>query len=140
MEVTYWTKIQGLGYVNIPHYVQKLFNKKENLRITRENILLIVRDYNNIKLTITELEAPLFKEHMEQLDKIIEPGIVRHNWVQNVDNFVWNCRKECMDVLSKVKKFQNNYNKINIEFDKISSSTLTNIQKKLYLLNDFLRQ
>lgn len=29
IEVTYWTKIQTLGYVNIPHYVSKLIGKKE---------------------------------------------------------------------------------------------------------------
>ena len=34
----------------------KLQNRKEQLRILRENVMLIVRDYNNIKHTISEKE------------------------------------------------------------------------------------
>jgi len=30
--------------------------------------------------------------------------------------------------------------KINSEFEKISTTTLTNVQKKLYLLSEFIRQ
>lgn len=29
-----------------PHYVSELYMKKEDLRILRENVLLVVRDYN----------------------------------------------------------------------------------------------
>jgi hypothetical protein len=43
-------------------------------------------------------------------------------------------------VFLNVKKFQNNIQKINSEFDKISTTTLTNVQKKLYILNEFIRQ
>jgi dynein heavy chain len=48
IEVSYWAKIQTLGFVTIPHNVAKLLQKKEGLRILRENVMLIVRDYNNI--------------------------------------------------------------------------------------------
>lgn len=68
----------------------------------------IVRDYNNIIHKISEQERLLFKEHMELLDKTIEPGIKRLNWSMNSDNFVVNCKRECMDVFRKVQMFQNN--------------------------------
>jgi hypothetical protein len=89
--------------------------------------MLIVRDYNNIKYTINEKEQSLFSEHLGMLERTIEPGIRRHSWGSQVDNFVYSCRKECNDVFLNVKKFQNNLSKINNEFDKISSTSLTNI-------------
>jgi dynein heavy chain len=68
IEVQYWTKIQSLGYITIPHTVSKLLGKKEQLRILRENVMLIVRDYNTIMHTISEKEKLLFKEHLVELD------------------------------------------------------------------------
>jgi dynein heavy chain len=117
-----------------------LLQKKEGLRILRENVMLIVRDYNNIIHTINEKEKSLFKEHLDSLDRTIEPGIRRHNWGSSADSFVYACRKECQDVFLNVKKFQNNVMKINSQFEKISTTTLTNVQKKLYLLSEFIRQ
>mmetsp|Transcript_20727 Transcript_20727/g.31790 ORF Transcript_20727/g.31790 Transcript_20727/m.31790 type:complete len:322 (+) Transcript_20727:2434-3399(+) len=102
--------------------------------------MLIVRDYNNIIHIINDKERLLFKEHLDYLDRTIEPGIRRHNWGSQADNFVYACRKECQDVFLNVKKFQNNVMKINQEFEKISTTTLTNVQKKLYLLSEFIRQ
>jgi dynein heavy chain len=29
-----------------PHYVAEIYQKKEDLRVLRENVLLVVRDYN----------------------------------------------------------------------------------------------
>jgi dynein heavy chain len=120
IEVQYWTKIQTMGFVSIDHKVMRLLARKEHLRILRENVMLIVRDYNNIILTINDKEKSLFKEHLDILDRTIEPGIRRHHWGAPADNFVYACRKECQDVFLNVKKFQNNVMKINMEFEKIS--------------------
>ena len=105
IEVSYWTKIQTLGFVTIPHNVSRLLQRKEQLRILRENVMLIVRDYNTIIHTINDKEKSLFKEHLDILDRTIEPGIRRHNWGSQADNFVYACRKECQDVFLNVKKF-----------------------------------
>ena len=95
-EVTYWTKLQTHGFVTIPHSISRMLVKKEQLRILRENVMLIVRDYNMIIETISDSrERALFREHLDILDKTIEPGIRRHNWGANADMFVYNCRKEC---------------------------------------------
>jgi dynein heavy chain len=94
-----------LGLITIPHNVAKLLLKKEGLRILRENVMLIVRDYNNIIHIINEKERYLFKEHLDTLDRTIEPGIRRHNWGSSADSFVYACRKECQDVFLNVKKF-----------------------------------
>jgi len=56
IEVSYWTKIQTLGLVTIQHSVARLTGRKEQLRILKENVMLIVRDYNNIMHTIDNNE------------------------------------------------------------------------------------
>jgi dynein heavy chain len=108
IEVSYWTKIQTLGFITIPHSVSRLLGRKEQLRVLRENVMIIVREYNNIIHKINDKEKNLFKEHLDMLDRIIEPGIKRHNWSSNADNFVYTCRKECQEVFKKVQKFQKN--------------------------------
>lgn len=105
VEVAYWTKLGTQGFVPVPHYVSKLLQRREHFRILRENVMLIVRDYNTIIHTVSEKEKSLFSEHLNQLDKIIEAGIVRHKWHAPADNFVYACRKECQEVFFSVKKF-----------------------------------
>jgi hypothetical protein len=102
--------------------------------------MLIVRDYNTIMHTISDKEKLLFKEHLDLLDRTIEPGIKRFNWGAAADAFVYTCRRECMEVFKKVKKFQKNQMRINEEFEKIHTTTLTQIQKKLYSLKDFIKE
>jgi dynein heavy chain len=38
----------------------KLLQRKDQLRVLRENVMLIVRDYNNIMQLINKREANLF--------------------------------------------------------------------------------
>ena len=38
-----------------PHYVSELYMKKEDLRILRENVLLVVRDYNRFVLMMNSM-------------------------------------------------------------------------------------
>jgi dynein heavy chain len=54
----------ALGIISLSYNVNKLLQKKEALRILRENVMLIVRDYNNIKMTISDDQTKLFAEHL----------------------------------------------------------------------------
>lgn len=85
-----------------------MIGRKEELRVLRENIMLIVRDYNTIIYTINDKERSLFKEHLDNLDRQIEPGIKKYNWDKSDDKFVIGCRRECQDVFKRVKMFQKN--------------------------------
>lgn len=139
VEGTYWQKIMSIGITSIPAQVSKLLAKKDQLRILRENVMLIVRDYNNIKHTINDDELPLFAEHLNGLEGAIGPGIKRFTWVSNADYFVQSCRKECRNVFEQVKKFQGNKAKIYTELEKIGRTVLTSVEKVLYLLPNFIR-
>jgi hypothetical protein len=50
--------------------------------------MLIVRDYNGIMQIINQKEKDLFNDHLSQLDKFIEPGVRRFNWLTQADAFV----------------------------------------------------
>lgn len=50
-EIHYWEKLM----FETPHYVSELYMKKEDLRILRENVLLVVRDYNRFVLMMNNM-------------------------------------------------------------------------------------
>lgn len=71
-EITLFQKLKA----DIPFHVQEIFSKKEELRILRENVQLVVRDYNNIINTLTKEEHLLFRERIRYLDRKIKPVFV----------------------------------------------------------------
>lgn len=102
--------------------------------------MLIVRDYNNIMNLINEAERSLFKEHMFELDKIINRGINQYTWNMDVGGFSSSCRNNCELTLKKIKIFQSRQGEINMEMEKIQTTILTQIKKTLYDLHDFMDQ
>ena len=77
IEVNYWTKVAQHGFVNLHINLTKLHNRREQLRVLQENVMLIVRDYNHIMNLIDEKEQKLFAEHLAQLDGNVANGIRR---------------------------------------------------------------
>jgi dynein heavy chain len=47
-EVAIWNKIQSLGMINMNVSIVRLLTESETLRKLRENVMMIVRDYNSI--------------------------------------------------------------------------------------------
>jgi dynein heavy chain len=99
--------------------------------------MLIVRDYNHIMNLINEKEKLLFAEHLSQLDANVSNGIRRLQWVNNADAFVHACRGSCRGTLMKIKSFQDNDSQIRNEYDKLGSTILTNVVKRMYKLDEF---
>jgi len=104
IEVQYWNKLQGA--VTIPHALARLSGEQDRLRILRENVMLIVRDYNDIMMLINDTEQSLFEEHLVSLTSHYKQGINKFNWSQQQDVFILNCRKECQVQSRKIKLFQ----------------------------------
>ena len=49
-EIHYWERLM----FEIPHYAADVYTKREDLRNTREHVLLVVRDYNrSVNIIIT---------------------------------------------------------------------------------------
>lgn len=75
-EIAYFQKLK----CDSPFHIQDIYNKKEELRVLRENVLLVIRDYNNIVETLSSQEALLFKERIKFLDRKINPGLTNLTW------------------------------------------------------------
>jgi len=43
-EIHYWERLM----FEIPHYAVDVYNKRDDLRILRELVMLVVRDYNRL--------------------------------------------------------------------------------------------
>ena len=137
-EGTYWTKLQTQGMVTVNHSVSKLLSQKEALRTMRENVMIIVRDYNKIIESIDIEQKKLFKEHLSDLDRVIENGMTKYKWNSSANAFLANSRFHCVEVFNKVKRFQKNNKVIKNEYEMMGRTTLTSIGKDLYLLKVFL--
>lgn len=139
-EGTYWTKLQTLGMITVNHAITKLLSQKENLRTMRENVMIIVREYNKIIESITPEQKKMFNEHLNELDKVISHGMNRFKWNNQANSFLVNSRMNCIEIFNKVKKFQKNEKIIKKEYEIMGRTTLTSIGKELYSLNKFLSE
>ena len=90
-EMYYWERLR----FEVPHYAVELYRQCENLRVLRENVLLVVRDYNRILTSLESKERALFRERIRSLDKKIRPGMTKLTWVSDgIEYFVMECRTQ----------------------------------------------
>ncbi len=68
------------GEFSIPYVAHDLCNKKEQLRIMREHVMLVVRAYNDIVRDINADEKRLFLDHIRKLDRRIGQGMTKLTW------------------------------------------------------------
>merc|ERR1711871_1477711 len=66
-EVHSWQRFQG--EYPIPYAAHDVTQQEEDLRLLRENIMLVVSDYNQIIDQLEPDERNLFGEHIRRLDK-----------------------------------------------------------------------
>jgi dynein heavy chain len=135
-EVAYFQRLK----MDVPFQVQELYGKKEELRILRENVLLVVRDYNDIIETLSPAEHLLFKERIRFIDRKIHPGLTNLNWDSKgvTDFFIKECRRHLNDIQKIVAEFLESNQKINQLCNSISQTLLWQIEsKKIYDLENF---
>ncbi|XP_076145705.1 dynein axonemal heavy chain 2 [Alosa pseudoharengus] len=102
-EIHYWERL----LFEIPHYVSEVYQRREELRNLRENVLLVVRDYNRIILALSPEELGLFKERIRFLDKKIQPGLSKLLWsTKGASSFFIN---DCRLHASKVQLIVDEY-------------------------------
>lgn len=75
-EITYMQRLR----FDPPFHVQELYAKKEELRVLKENVALVARDYNKVSEMLNPQEQLLFKERMRFLDRKINPALTNLTW------------------------------------------------------------
>ncbi|CAE8674019.1 unnamed protein product, partial [Polarella glacialis] len=130
--VYYWEKIQGSGIV-VPYAAHELASQRDKLRVIREHVLRVVRDYNQIMTALSPEERRLFNHHIRTLDRKIGPGLTKYNWTSDgiKEFFVRDSCKECAKVYDWCKQFKKNNNEIIQVCKKISEMHLIKIEKKV---------
>ncbi|EGF78014.1 hypothetical protein BATDEDRAFT_91203 [Batrachochytrium dendrobatidis JAM81] len=135
-EITYFQKLK----CDIPFHVQEIYSKKEELRILKENVLLVIRDYNTIMETITPEQHWIFKERIRFLDRKINPGVTSLTWASKgiSEFFVKECRRHSHDVQRTVSDFLEADKRIHMHCQTIAQTSLWQIEnKRIYDLETF---
>ncbi|KAL0970220.1 hypothetical protein UPYG_G00238880 [Umbra pygmaea] len=112
-ELHYWERL----HFEVPHYVSDVYQRREELRIMRENVLLVVRDYNRIVAALSVDELGLFRENIRFLDKKIQPGLSKLMWSsKGASNlFIADCRLHA----SKIQLMVNEYKAANLAVSRL---------------------
>lgn len=113
-ETVVWKKLSSEG-AGPPAYADELVvSHRENLRVLREYVMLVVRDYNMIIDSMDDTEKKLFKKHLEEINMVINPGLQKFKWSSKniLEGFVRDCRRNCKDLLDILKMYKNNRIKI----------------------------
>lgn len=135
-ESAYFQKLK----CDAPFHIQELLSKREELRVLRENVLLVVRDYNSIIETLSPHEALLFKERIKFLDRKLNPGLTSLNWASKgvSDFFIKECRRHSHDTQKVVADFLASDAKIKGYCNEIAYTSLWVIEnKRIYNVEDF---
>nr|XP_060635826.1 dynein axonemal heavy chain 2 [Anolis sagrei ordinatus] len=103
VEIHYWERV----LFEIPHYVVEVYERREDLRNLRENLLLVARDYNRIISMLSAEERGLFRERIRYLDRKIQPGLKKLHWSLKGASTVF--ISECRLYASKVQTIVNEY-------------------------------
>ncbi|XP_029784654.1 dynein heavy chain 2, axonemal [Suricata suricatta] len=128
VEIDYWERL----LFETPHYVAHVAERAEDLRILRENLLLVARDYNRIIAMLSPEEQALFKERIRFLDKKIHPGLKNLHWALKGASafFITECRIHASKVQAIVNEFKASTLTIGWRAQEISETLLVRITGK----------
>ncbi|XP_034502705.1 dynein heavy chain 2, axonemal isoform X3 [Ailuropoda melanoleuca] len=106
--------------------------RAEDLRVLRENLLLVARDYNRIIAMLSPDEQALFKERIRFLDKKIHPGLKKLHWALKGAStfFITECRVHASKVQTIVNEFKASTLTIGWRAQEISETLLVRISGK----------
>ena len=69
-QVQYWERL----HYEVPYAAMDIAAHRERYRCLRENVMLVVRDYNGILGALTPTQRRLFSENLHKLDRKVAPG------------------------------------------------------------------
>ncbi|CAG5134523.1 unnamed protein product, partial [Candidula unifasciata] len=132
-ELYYWERL----LFEVPHFAVEIYAKKDDLRILRENMLLVVREYNRIIAALSIEERGLFKERIKFLDKRLHPGLTKLFWTAKgtIEFFITECRNHCNTVQEIVDSYKIANDNISVICVKISELLLVKIDHKVVYEN-----
>ena len=139
-EVHYWERL----HLEVPYVAMEIQSQRENYRVLREYVLLVVRDYNKILDALDQQERQLFADRIHYLDRRVSPGVHKLTWVSSknhLDYFVKEARKYCKEVDATVRNYKEANRRIDRNCRLISETLLIHVEKKrVYGEGEFEKQ
>ena len=134
-EMRCWERLR----FEIPHFAGDIYQAGENLRVLRENVMLIVRDYNRIISSLEPQERALFKERIRSIDKKIRPGMVKLTWAsEGILEYVTECRLHAQRVRTLIDSYKTSNRFIARQCREMCSLLMVRLSgKKVYEDNEF---
>ncbi|GBG32973.1 Dynein heavy chain 2, axonemal [Hondaea fermentalgiana] len=128
-EVRYWEKFNGT--VQIPYVAHDISNRKDDLRVSREYVMLVVRDYNAVIGDLNSEERRLFQEHIRRLDRRIAPGLTKLTWASKgtIEWYVRDSCKTCAETHKIVRDFKTRKAALIRQCKAVGTSLLIDIQR-----------
>ncbi|CAD7695690.1 unnamed protein product, partial [Ostreobium quekettii] len=137
LEVHHWERMRR----GIPYIAMEIQAQKEKYRVLRENVLMVVRDYNKILMALDKEEKKLFHDRIRYLDRRIVPGITKLTWTSDkhsLEYYYKEARKFCKDVDVIVTAFKAANHKIETQCQLVAENLLISVEKKkVYSLAEF---
>ena len=128
-EVRCWEKLS----FPIPYTAMEMASQREKFRVVRENVMLVVRDYNQILDALSDKgERRLFNEKLVNLKRIINPGVSKLQWASKgiVDYYCKQCRTHAEELHRLVTAFKKNHEHITRLCQMIGDTLLVKIESK----------
>ncbi|CAN9505279.1 unnamed protein product [Ophioblennius macclurei] len=102
-EIQYWQRLK----FDIPTCAIDIYEMKDDLKILRERVLLLVKDYNGIIDALSAEELGLFREKIRLLDRKILPGVTKFQWLFKGESDVF--VRDCLLHVGKVQVIVDSY-------------------------------
>lgn len=126
-EMHYWERLR----FEVPHYATAVYQQCEDLRVLRENVLLIVRDYNRVLDSLRPNERVLFRERIRSLDQRIRPGMTKLTWAsKDILGYVSDCRSHTHRVRLLIESYKASNRAIGVSCRHITEQLLVRVSGK----------
>eukprot|EP00879_Flechtneria_rotunda_P019356 GHRR01020328.1.p1 GENE.GHRR01020328.1~~GHRR01020328.1.p1 ORF type:complete len:1679 (+),score=578.13 GHRR01020328.1:143-5179(+) len=128
-EVVHWERLR----MAVPYIAMEIQAQREKYRVLRDNMLMVVREYNKVLVALDAEERKLFFDRIRALDRRILPGVSKLNWVADkhaLEFYYKEARKHCRIADCSVCEFKTGMTKIDTLCKGIAEGLLINVEKK----------
>ncbi|CAI5672498.1 unnamed protein product [Oreochromis niloticus] len=102
-EIQCWDRLK----FEIPQSVSDIYQDREDLRGLRQQVLLLVREYNRITEMLSPDELGLFRERIRFIDKKVQPGLTKLLWLSKGASNIF--IRDCLLHVDKLHVIIDNY-------------------------------
>ncbi|KAL9644994.1 hypothetical protein ABK040_004487 [Willaertia magna] len=131
-EVKQWQKFSNF---DINEQALEISCYSEKIRLYRENVMLVARDYNSLITSLAPEESRLFVKTIKEIDRQLVPGLHTLGWniKMHNDHFVIEARKKIREARDIVYDFKEKVSSIYLNCRKMADTILLKIEnKKVY--------